>query len=100
MSAETIKFRSVTPQEIGSLALVTARAHAYRDGEPLPTGVEPSQVSDLGERVNRPNVWTHVAISPEGVAGFALGYPNTDEQTPAEAADTEYLSFIMVEPEH
>ena len=103
MSAEAIEFRDASSQEIGAIALVIARAHAYRDGIPLPTATGDSQTLGLQEYLHeymgRPDVWAYAAVSPEGVVGFASGYPHTDEETPATTADTEYLSFLMVEPD-
>jgi len=78
--------------------LVIARANAQRDGERLPIAASDSQESDLRERLRRPNAWNYVAINQDQIVGFALGYPRTNEQTPAAAADEEYLSLLMVEP--
>lgn len=105
MSTEAIQFRDASPQEIGEIALLVVRAHAYRDGEPLPTAVGDSRTLGLQgylhERMSMPDVWTYVAIHSESerVAGFALGYPDTSQGTPATTAETEYLSFLMVEPD-
>ena len=98
MTAEAIQIRDAHPQEVGAIALLIARANAKRDGEPLPTVVEDSQLSDLEERMARPNVWAYVAINEDTVAGFALGYPRTDENTSPSTADTEYISLLMIEP--
>lgn len=98
MSAEVIQTRDADPKEIGAIALVIARANAQRDGEPLPTTTTDAQISDLQERMDKPSAWTYVAVENGQVAGLALGYPRTDEDTSPLAADTEYLSLLMVEP--
>ncbi len=99
MSAETLQFRNAQPQEIGAIALVIARANAQRDGEALPIVVNDGQLSELQDRMDKPNTWAYVAVEGDEVTGLALGYPRTDEATPPESADTEYLSLLMVEPD-
>lgn len=100
MSAEAIQIRDAAPQEVGAIALVIARANAQRDGEHLPVVVEDDQLSDLRERMGRPNAWAYVAVDDNEVAGFALGYPRTNERTSPATADTEYLSLLMIEPNY
>jgi GNAT superfamily N-acetyltransferase len=96
--AETVQIRVADYSEIGAIALLIARANAQRDGEPLPTTATEEQMSDLQERMDRSHAWAYVALEDTQIAGFALGYPRTDETTPATAADTEYLSLLMIEP--
>lgn len=99
MSRESIHFKVINPitietQQIEELAFITGRANAARDGEPLPEQAEIAQVDDLQRRLNKPNAWTELALYGKATVGFALGYPEEDQP------NTEYLSMLMVDPDH
>jgi len=96
---QVVTFREALAEEASTLALVNARAYAFRDGEPAPIIAEVDDILDIKERISKPDVWTRVATTGNKVVGFALGYPRVDTESVDETIDTEYLSLLAVDPD-
>ena len=101
-SLDALQFREALPQEIGGIALVLARANAERDGQLLPTSVEPLQTREMQARWDKhgPDAWLYVATDDQNVVGFDFGYPSFGEGQADTTPDTDYLSLLMVEPKY
>ncbi len=102
MSQESLAFREAQPDDFPAIALLIERANAQRDRQPLPeTLTDASVVESLVAKSNKTGAWTDVALLEGKIAGISLGYP-TSETTDLSGVypSAEYISLLMVEPEH
>ena len=57
-------------------------------------------MQELPGRMAQPDAWTRVATNEGQLVGFSLGYPAEHDPTMPNAANAEYVSLLMVEPEY
>lgn len=98
--AEIIIRSTMTVRDIGAMALVTQRASAFREDQPLPDQPSHEAVADIEERITKDGFWTYMATDQNRMAGFVLGHPSSEQENIPSDPDVEYLSLLMIDPDY
>src|SRR5690348_3060217 len=85
-----ISISPVVVGDLGSMALITHRANAMRDNQPLPDQTDPGIIDDMQDRFNRSAMWAYGGKDNDRLAGFVLGYPTSEQASVDTDPSVEY----------
>jgi ribosomal protein S18 acetylase RimI-like enzyme len=93
--------RDATVADAFDLALLGARAYAFRDGRPSPEMPSAGALSALASCLSRPGDWCLMHRSDAGlILAEVSGFPLDHDERPTAASARHYISSLSVLPSH